>query len=433
MTLAYVTTYSGAARFGGIQNNVERRRPSFRRARRRTRPSSSGRSPSPARSTSRTPGRGTSSGRFRPRRSHATSTASRSGRSWTRSGRASGLHAAGGPRHGRRVRGRLLRRRLHDQPAARGRHRRERLDRPHLRGRAARARARRAGAAARPAPLLLEERQVAARAAPSGRGRARASGEATATTTTATRGKNSATGATDLAPGRGRRGRAESARTATLVLDVAGWPGHRAGQHVDVRLTAEDGYQAQRSYSIASAPGRPRWLTVERLDDGEVSPYLVGELRPGDAIELRGPVGGTSCGSRGAAAAAPGRGRVGHRAAGGDAAAADRDGRRHRCAAPLLVADAGGHGPRRGARAGGVARGHRGDPHVHALAARGLDGVRAPHRRPMLAAVAWPAAHGPLAYVCGPTSLVETAASGLVAAGYDPAAVRTERFGPTGG
>ena len=68
----------------------------------------------------------------------------------------------------------------------------------------------------------------------------------------------------------------ETAGAATLVLDVPGWPGHRAGQHVDVRLTAEDGYQAQRSYSIASAPEEPRLaLTVERLDDGEVSPYLV--------------------------------------------------------------------------------------------------------------------------------------------------------------
>ncbi|HZM19582.1 MAG TPA: FAD-binding oxidoreductase, partial [Gaiellaceae bacterium] len=79
----------------------------------------------------------------------------------------------------------------------------------------------------------------------------------------------------------------------TIVFDVPGWPGHRAGQHVDVRLTAEDGYQAQRSYSIASAPDASRIeLTVERLDDGEVSPYLTEELREGDQIELRGPVGG---------------------------------------------------------------------------------------------------------------------------------------------
>ena len=85
----------------------------------------------------------------------------------------------------------------------------------------------------------------------------------------------------------------ETARAKSLVLDVPDWPGHRAGQHVDVRLTAEDGYQAQRSYSIASAPGDGTVvLTVELLEDGEVSPYLVGELRLGDQLELRGPVGG---------------------------------------------------------------------------------------------------------------------------------------------
>ena len=86
---------------------------------------------------------------------------------------------------------------------------------------------------------------------------------------------------------------AETPRTKTIGFDVPGWPGHRAGQHVDVRLTAEDGYQAERSYSIASAPdGTHIELTVERLDDGEVSPYLTDELREGDRIELRGPVGG---------------------------------------------------------------------------------------------------------------------------------------------
>src|SRR5438093_12194368 len=86
---------------------------------------------------------------------------------------------------------------------------------------------------------------------------------------------------------------AETARTKSITLSVPTWMGHRAGQHVDVRLTAEDGYQVERSYSIASAPEDPALaLTVERLDDGEVSPYLVDELRPGDQIELRGPIGG---------------------------------------------------------------------------------------------------------------------------------------------
>src|SRR4029450_5841681 len=85
----------------------------------------------------------------------------------------------------------------------------------------------------------------------------------------------------------------ETPRVRSIVLHVPGWPGHRAGQHVDIRLTAEDGYHAQRSYSIASAPETPALgLTVERLADGEVSPYLVDELRPGDKLELRGPIGG---------------------------------------------------------------------------------------------------------------------------------------------
>jgi ferredoxin-NADP reductase len=85
----------------------------------------------------------------------------------------------------------------------------------------------------------------------------------------------------------------ETPRCRSIVLDPPAWPGHLAGQHVDVRLTAEDGYQAQRSYSIASSPeDRKLVLTVERIDDGEVSPYLVDELRPGDELELRGPIGG---------------------------------------------------------------------------------------------------------------------------------------------
>src|SRR5258705_3847287 len=86
---------------------------------------------------------------------------------------------------------------------------------------------------------------------------------------------------------------AETPRVKTIVFDVAGWQGHRAGQHVDVRLTAEDGYQAERSYSIASAPDGTRVaLTVQRLEDGEVSPYLTDELRPGAKIELPGPIAG---------------------------------------------------------------------------------------------------------------------------------------------
>src|ERR1700722_4406468 len=84
----------------------------------------------------------------------------------------------------------------------------------------------------------------------------------------------------------------ETAAVRTIGLDVPDWPGHRAGQHLDVRLTAEDGYRAERSYSIAAAPGEPVAITVMRLDDGEVSPYLTEELRAGDELELRGPIGG---------------------------------------------------------------------------------------------------------------------------------------------
>src|SRR5437763_16220837 len=85
---------------------------------------------------------------------------------------------------------------------------------------------------------------------------------------------------------------AETPRVRTLQLEADGWAGHRPGQHLDVRLTAEDGYQAERSYSIASAPGEPLAITVERLEDGEVSPYLTEELRAGDELELRGSIGG---------------------------------------------------------------------------------------------------------------------------------------------
>src|SRR5512132_1360517 len=136
----------------------------------------------------------------------------------------------------------------------------------------------------------------------------RVSGSRSATTSTATPGASSGMTATEAAlrPSAGAGGRrlvwrpaevvervAETRRATTLVLDVPGWPGHLAGQHVDVRLTAEDGYQAQRSYSIATAPEDEHLvLTVERLEDGEVSPYLTETLRPGDDLELRGPIGG---------------------------------------------------------------------------------------------------------------------------------------------
>src|SRR5919106_6341670 len=173
----------------------------------------------------------------------------------------------------------------------------------------------------------------------------RASGSRSATTSTATPGASSGMTATEAAlrPPAGAGGRrlawrpaevvervAETRRATTLVLDVPGWPGHLAGQHVDVRLTAEDGYQAQRSYSIASPPKAPRLaLTVERLESGEVSPWLAGEARPGDRFELRGPIGGyftwTAAMSRplmlvgGSSGVVPLMAILRHRAASGDA------------------------------------------------------------------------------------------------------------------
>src|SRR5918999_4169696 len=130
-----------------------------------------------------------------------------------------------------------------------------------------------------------------------------ASGRPWVTTTTGTPGESSATGGTRAVAVQPRRILwrlaevievvAETPRTKSLVLEVPGWEGHKAGQHVDVRLTAEDGYRAQRSYSIASAPEDGRLtLTVDRLEEGEVSPYLTEVLMKGDKLELRGPIGG---------------------------------------------------------------------------------------------------------------------------------------------
>jgi ferredoxin-NADP reductase len=231
----------------------------------------------------------------------------------------------------------------------------------------------------------------------------------------------------------------ETSRVRTLRLEVPEWAGpsagrQRAGQHVDVRLTAEDGYQAERAYSIASAPGEPLAITVERVDDGELSSYLTQEARRGDLMEVRGPIGGYF---------------VWEPAFGG----------------PLLLA-AGGSGivPLRSmlrvrSRAGSdvpVRLLYSSRSWEDVIYASELDfpgeGVQVIHTltrsqppawpgyarrvdRQMLAEVAWPAPApssspgGPLAYVCGPTSFVETVAAGLVALGYPAGRVLTERFG----
>jgi ferredoxin-NADP reductase len=226
----------------------------------------------------------------------------------------------------------------------------------------------------------------------------------------------------------------ETAVTRSIVLEPDAWQGHRAGQHVDVRLTAEDGYQAERSYSIASSPEDGYLvLTVERLEDGEVSPYLVGELQPGDDLELRGPIGGYF---------------VWEEHLGG----------------PLLLL-AGGSGvvPLRA-----ILRHHGAiestvpvrllysaktledviyrEELEHADAAAEVDirftltrawpedwrGYRRRIDRSMLEEVAWPPGEQPLVYVCGPNAFVEVAASTLVGMGHDAGRIKTERFGPTG-
>ena len=229
--------------------------------------------------------------------------------------------------------------------------------------------------------------------------------------------------------------RPETARVVTLALEVPGWDGHLPGQHVDVRLTAEDGYQAERGYSIASAPGSERVeLTVERLDDGEVSPYLAGELRPGDQLELRGPVGGYFVWE-------PGRGGPLLLVAGGSGVVPLMAMLRHRAATGSQVPARLLYSSRtiedviyrdeldRLAAAGdGLTVAHaltRAQPAGWSGYARRIDAV-------MLEEVGWRPGERPLAYVCGPTRLVEAVAGHLVALGHDPSRVRTERFGPTG-
>jgi ferredoxin-NADP reductase len=229
--------------------------------------------------------------------------------------------------------------------------------------------------------------------------------------------------------------RPETGRVVTLALEVPAWDGHLPGQHVDVRLTAEDGYRAERGYSIASAPdGRRVELAVERLEDGEVSPYLAGELRAGDQLELRGPLGGYFVWE-------PGRGGPLLLVAGGSGVAPLMAMLRHRAAvgsqvpARLLYSSRTLEDvifreelERLQAAGDGLTVTHtltRVQPPGWAGYARRIDAV-------MLEEVGWRPGERPLAYVCGPTRLVEGVAGDLVALGHDPARVRTERFGPTG-
>jgi ferredoxin-NADP reductase len=225
-------------------------------------------------------------------------------------------------------------------------------------------------------------------------------------------------------------------RTRSLFLEVPGWEGHRAGQHVDVRLTAEDGYQAQRSYSIASAPEeRSLELVVERLDDGEVSPYLTDELRTGDKLELRGPIGGWFVWEAkdggplflvaGGSGIAPLKAMIRHRAAAGSEAHS-RLLYSSRSREDIIFAGELDH----------LAASDGSLEVVHTLTRSQPPGWTGYARRiddEMLAEVAPSPEQGPLTFVCGPTPLVESVATALVGLGHDAGRIKTERFGPTGG
>jgi ferredoxin-NADP reductase len=223
----------------------------------------------------------------------------------------------------------------------------------------------------------------------------------------------------------------ETPRVRTIVLDVPGWPGHRAGQHLDVRLTAEDGYRAEREYSVASAPGEPVAITVERLDDGEVSPYLTDELRPNESLELRGPVGGYFVWG-------PEDGGPVLLVAGGTGIVPLRAMLRHRRQSGSDVPIRLLYSSR--SLEDVIYRDELGEPTpgievLHTLTREQPPGWTGYARRvdaTLLGEVAWPAEQDPLAFVCGPTNFVETVASGLVGVGYAPERVKTERFGATG-
>jgi ferredoxin-NADP reductase len=224
----------------------------------------------------------------------------------------------------------------------------------------------------------------------------------------------------------------ETASVRTIALDVPDWPGHQAGQHLDIRLTAEDGYVAERSYSIASAPGEPVSITVERLDDGEVSPYLTDELRLGDDLELRGPIGGYFTWE-------PEEGGPLLLLAGGSGIVPLRSILRHRertsstVPARLLYSSRTLDDVIYRAELDQAARGVQVISTLTRHQPPGWSGYSRRVDAAMLADVAWPATEMPLSYICGPTSFVEKVSQALVLAGYPPQRVKTERFGATGG
>jgi ferredoxin-NADP reductase len=228
----------------------------------------------------------------------------------------------------------------------------------------------------------------------------------------------------------------ETPRVASLYFNVPMWPGHLAGQHVDIRLTAEDGYQAERSYSIASPPA-DRWvaLTVERLDDGEVSPYLVGELKTGDKVELRGPIGGyfvwRGGDDRPLLLVGGGSGIVPLMAM-----LRHRSSTVHKTPTRLLFSSRSYDDIIYREEIDNLTAAHDGLSVYHTLTREQPPGWMGYSRRldaAMVKDVAWPKDQMPAVYVCGPTPFVEAAANLLVAMDYDPSWIKTERFGATGG
>jgi ferredoxin-NADP reductase len=227
----------------------------------------------------------------------------------------------------------------------------------------------------------------------------------------------------------------ETPRVSTLVLQIADWPGHLPGQHVDIRLTGDDGYQAQRLYSIASAPESPLVsLTVERIEDGEVSPYFVGEVRAGDRFEVRGPIGGHFVWTAD-------RGGPLLLIAGGSGVVPLMAMLRHRAAVRSRVKATLLYSSRRLAEVI-----YREELERLAAAEDGLRVVRTLTReqppgwtglarridRTMLEDVGFAARERPQVFICGPAGLVETAGQLLVELGHEPELVKTERFGPSG-
>jgi ferredoxin-NADP reductase len=224
----------------------------------------------------------------------------------------------------------------------------------------------------------------------------------------------------------------ETPTTRTIELNLPDWAGHRAGQHLDVRLTAEDGYAAERSYSIASAPGEPVAITVQRIDDGEVSPYLTQDLQAGDEMEVRGPIGGYFVWDGGADPVLL--------VAGGSGVVPLRAILRYReqagASTPMTLLYSVRTVPDviyrseldRYSSSAGVQV-------IYTLTRQSPPDWKGRTGRvdsAMLTQVAWPADRRPAAFVCGPTPFVEAVAESLVALGYPPARVKTERFGPTG-